>query len=94
MHRSLIAIGLLLLVCPVGAQERPQILHLGAVSPNVIGITIQARRSEISRAKLIDPTQGQLNQRGGVCWSHPAYAYKHIYIRNDKELICADLSAQ
>jgi outer membrane protein assembly factor BamB len=49
---------------------------------------------EISRTKLIDPTEGQLNQRGGVCWSHPAYAYRHIYIRNDKELICADLSAR
>jgi outer membrane protein assembly factor BamB len=49
---------------------------------------------EISRTKLIDPTEGQLNQRGGVCWSHPAYAYRHIYIRNDKELICADLSAK
>jgi len=49
---------------------------------------------EISRAKLIEPTQGQLNRRGGVCWSHPAFAYKHVYIRNDEELICADLSAK
>lgn len=49
---------------------------------------------EISRARLIDPTEGQLNRRGGVCWSHPAFAYKHIYIRNDKELICADLSSR
>jgi outer membrane protein assembly factor BamB len=48
---------------------------------------------EISRTKLIEPTTGQLNRRGeGVCWSHPAYAYKHIYIRNDKEIVCADLS--
>ena len=47
---------------------------------------------EISRTKLIKPTKGQLNR--GVCWSHPAFAYKHIYIRNDKELICADLSAK
>ncbi len=45
---------------------------------------------EISRTKLIKPTKGQLNR--GVCWSHPAFAYKHIYIRNDEELICADLS--
>jgi outer membrane protein assembly factor BamB len=45
---------------------------------------------EISRAKLIKPTKGQLNR--GVCWSHPAFAYKHIYIRNDEELVCADLS--
>ncbi len=48
---------------------------------------------EISRTKLIEPTIGQLKRGGkGVCWSHPAYANKHIYIRNDKELICADLS--
>lgn len=49
---------------------------------------------EISRAKLIDPTTNQLGQRGGVCWSHPAFANKHVYIRNDKELLCADLSAK
>ncbi|MFH1715802.1 MAG: PQQ-binding-like beta-propeller repeat protein [Planctomycetota bacterium] len=48
---------------------------------------------EISRAKLIEPTKGQLNQRDGVCWAHPAFANRHIYIRNDEELICADLSA-
>ncbi len=49
---------------------------------------------EISRTKLIEPTKGQLNRRGGVCWAHPAFAYKHVYIRNDEELICADLSAK
>ncbi|MBW8039457.1 MAG: PQQ-binding-like beta-propeller repeat protein [Planctomycetes bacterium] len=45
---------------------------------------------EISRAKLIKPTKGQLNR--GVCWSHPAFADKHVYIRNDEELVCANLS--
>ena len=49
---------------------------------------------EISRTKLINPTQGQLSQRGGVCWSHPAFAYKHVFIRNDEELLCADISAK
>lgn len=49
---------------------------------------------QISRAKLIEPTQGQLDERGGVCWTHPAFAYKHVYVRNDEELICADLSAK
>ena len=33
---------------------------------------------EISRAKLLEPTTEQLRQRNGVCWSHPAYANKHI----------------
>jgi len=49
---------------------------------------------EISRTKLINPTQGQLSQRGGVCWSHPAFAYKHVFIRNDETLLCADLSTK
>jgi outer membrane protein assembly factor BamB len=49
---------------------------------------------EISRAKLIEPTTDQLEQRGGVCWSHPAYAYKHVFARNDRELVCASLAAE
>ncbi len=48
---------------------------------------------EISRAKLIEPTTEQLGQRGGVCWSHPAYAYRHVFARNDRELVCATLAA-
>ncbi len=45
---------------------------------------------EISRAKLIEPTKKQLGR--GVTWTHPAFANKHVFIRNDKELVCADLS--
>ncbi len=49
---------------------------------------------EISRAKLIDPTTVQLRKRDGVCWSHPAYAYRHVFARNDEELVCASLAAE
>ena len=49
---------------------------------------------EISRAKLLEPTLDQLRQRGGVCWSHPAFANKHVFARNDKELVCACLAAE
>jgi outer membrane protein assembly factor BamB len=49
--------------------------------------------NEISRAKLIEPTTGQLPQRGGVCWSHPAFANRCIFARNDQELVCASLAA-
>ncbi len=48
---------------------------------------------EISRAKLINPTEVQLGQRGGVCWSHPAYANQHVFARNDEEIVCASLAA-
>jgi outer membrane protein assembly factor BamB len=49
---------------------------------------------EISRARLLDPTEDQLPQRGGVCWSHPGFANKHIFARNDKELVCVNLAAE
>ena len=48
---------------------------------------------EISRAKLIEPTTVQLDRSGtGVTWSHPAFANKHVFVRNDRELVCADLT--
>lgn len=50
--------------------------------------------NEISRTQLISPTKGQLNRGDGVAWSHPAYANKHIFIRNDNELVCASLAAE
>ncbi len=48
---------------------------------------------EISRAKLIEPTEEQLRMRNGVCWAHPAYANRHVFARNDNELVCASLAA-
>ncbi len=45
---------------------------------------------EISRTKIIEPTKEQLPR--GVTWSHPAFANKHVFIRNDRELVCVDLS--
>lgn len=47
---------------------------------------------ETSRAQLIEPTTAQLRQRGGVCWAHPAFANKHIFARNDEQLVCASLA--
>ncbi|MBX7165375.1 MAG: PQQ-like beta-propeller repeat protein [Pirellulales bacterium] len=49
---------------------------------------------ELSRTKLIEPTAEQLRQRGGVCWAHPAYANRHVFARNDRELVCASVAAQ
>ena len=57
---------------------------------------------EISRAKLLEPTDEQIKnrreqgvgRRGIVLWSHPAYANRHIFARNDRELVCASLTAE
>jgi len=44
---------------------------------------------ETSRCKLLTPT---LSYQGrDVAWAHPAFANGHIFARNDKELVCADL---
>ena len=49
---------------------------------------------EIDRARV-----RASNRRGGAgserfVWSHPAYANKSIYVRNDKEIVCLSLAAE
>ena len=46
---------------------------------------------EVSRAHLLDPT----NMAGGrhVVWSHPAFANRCVFARNDREIICVSLAA-
>ena len=46
--------------------------------------------NEISRTRLIEPTKKQLPR--GVTWTHPAFANKHVFVRNDNKMVCADLS--
>jgi outer membrane protein assembly factor BamB len=46
---------------------------------------------EIGRAHLLDPTGVALGGRK-VVWSHPAFADKCVFARNDKELVCASLA--
>jgi hypothetical protein len=48
----------------------------------------------LSRSQLIAPTRDQLGQRGGVCWSHPAYAEKSIFARNDQQIVRVSLEAK
>jgi len=47
---------------------------------------------EIDRTHIIEPTREQLNQRGGVVWTHPAFAHQRLFVRNDERLVCVDLS--
>jgi outer membrane protein assembly factor BamB len=47
---------------------------------------------ELSRTHLIDPTNRDPGRM--VVWSHPAFANRHIFARNDRELVCASLAAE
>ncbi len=64
--------------------------------PNEQGDLIIARLDrtgyhEIGRSHLVEPT-GEAQQRN-VVWSHPAFANRCVYQRNDEELVCASLAA-
>ncbi|MCB1120210.1 MAG: PQQ-binding-like beta-propeller repeat protein [Verrucomicrobiae bacterium] len=59
-------------------------LILGRLSPEGF--------ERISSARIIEPTTFLPRRNGNILWSHPAFAYKHIFVRNDRELISIDLT--
>ncbi len=50
---------------------------------------------EISRAKVIEPTNPYVRRRqlSNVLWSHAAYANRHVVIRNDREIVRLSLAS-
>jgi outer membrane protein assembly factor BamB len=63
---------------------------------NETGHLILARLSpegydEINRVSLLEPTGSAFGR--SVVWSHPAFANRCVYARNDKEIVCASLAA-
>lgn len=51
------------------------------------GVLTPAGFKEQWRTSVLQPTIPQLNQRGGVCWSHPAMTEDGIIVRNDEEVV-------
>lgn len=51
--------------------------------------------TEIDRARLLDPTHPYVRRRQlpNVLWSHPAYANRHLILRNDAEIVRVSLAA-
>ena len=51
---------------------------------------------EISRTTIIKPTTpvGRPRDMGAVNWSHPAYANRHIIVRNDEEIVRYSLAEE
>ncbi len=77
-------------------------IHLTANGDSVLlytdkGELIRARLTaqgyqEISRVKLLEPTFPFGGRK--VAWPPPAYANRHIFVRNSKELICSCLAVK
>ena len=57
----------------------------------IISQLTPAGYKELSRAKLIEPTRA-VNRRMTI-WSHPAFAMKSVFARNDKEIVRVSLAA-
>jgi outer membrane protein assembly factor BamB len=45
---------------------------------------------ELGRWKMLEPTAGAFGR--DVVWSHPAFANRCVYARNDREIVCASLA--
>jgi outer membrane protein assembly factor BamB len=57
----------------------------------IIARMTAAGYEEVSRARLLDPVNTDPGR--AVVWSHPAFANKSIYARNDREIVCFSLAA-
>ena len=52
------------------------------------------RYQEIGRANILTPTNSMAPPPGRrVIWSHPAFANRCCYARNDREIVCVSLAA-
>jgi outer membrane protein assembly factor BamB len=47
---------------------------------------------EISRVKILEPTLSTFGRT--MVWSHPAFANRCVYARNDKEIVCVSLASE
>lgn len=56
----------------------------------IIAHLTPAGYQELSRAKILEPTNKDCGRL--VVWSHPAFADRCVFARNDKELVCVDLA--
>ena len=56
----------------------------------IIAKLTSEKYNEVSRVHLLEPTNN--DPRHPVVWSHPAFANRNVYARNDREIICVSLA--
>ncbi|MBI5397440.1 MAG: PQQ-binding-like beta-propeller repeat protein [Verrucomicrobia bacterium] len=86
----------------VTSQIQGAAIHLTLNGDSVLiftdeGNLIRARLTpkgydELSRVHVIEPTYSFVGRK--VAWPPPAYANRHVFVRNDMELICASLATE
>lgn len=71
-------------------RQADQFFHANDKGELIIAKMSPKGYEETSRAKLIEPTHRVSGRT--LVWSHPAFANQSIYLRNDREIRCYDLS--
>lgn len=73
-------------------KNRDRFFLLAETGDLIIARLTPEKYEELGRGKLLEPTGTAFGRN--VVWSHPAFAGKCIFARNDKELVCASLAAE
>lgn len=71
-------------------RHHDRYFHANDVGDLIIAKMTPAGYTEISRTHLIDPTHDVGGRK--LVWSHPAFANRSIYLRNDQEIRCYSLA--
>jgi len=83
---------------PVGAttgfvvKNNDQFLLANEVGDLIIGKMNENGFEELDRGKMLQPTTKTRGRK--VVWSHPAFAGKCVYARNDEEIVCISLAKE
>lgn len=74
------------------AEEGNRVWMLNEIGELIIADLTPEKFQEIDRTLLIEPTQEAKQRDYLIVWSHPAFAHRHLYARNDKELIAVSVA--
>jgi hypothetical protein len=58
----------------------------------ILAALTPAGYKEIDRARILEPVQAARGRH--TVWSHPAFARRCVFARNDKEVVCVSLAAE
>lgn len=75
---------------PTGGPNGDRMLLHNEQGDLILARLSPAGYKELGRGKLVEPTRA-VNRRMTI-WSHPAFAMKSVFARNDKEIVRVDLA--
>lgn len=74
-------------------EQADRVIFFNERGDLVIGKVSPQGYTEIDRANILQPTNTMAPPKGRrVIWSHPAFANRSIYARNDREIICVSMA--